>query len=49
MLADRHPDVVVRVFDLGKRDAAGGFPDYLLQQAESADDAPGCSPIAAIR
>jgi arylsulfatase A-like enzyme len=48
-LADRHPDVVERLFDVGKADAAGGFPEYLLQQAESADDAPGCSPFAAIR
>jgi hypothetical protein len=48
-IADQHPDVVARLFDIGKADAAGGFPEYLLQQAESADDAPGCSPFAAIR
>jgi len=42
-------DVVSRLFDLGKDDAAGGFPEYLLLQAESAEDAPGCSPFAAIR
>jgi ankyrin repeat protein len=48
-VAQRHPDVVKRLFELGKSDAAGGFPDYLLQQAESAEDAPGCSPFAAIR
>jgi len=48
-VAERHPDVVKRLFDLGKSDAAGGFPDYLLHQAESAEDAPGCSPFAAIR
>jgi hypothetical protein len=41
--------VVKRLFELGKSDAAGGFPEYLLQQAESAEDAPGCSPFAAIR
>ena len=48
-LAEQHPDVVERLFDLGKADAGGGFPDYLLQQAEGAGDAPGCSPFAAIR
>ena len=48
-VAERHPDVVSRLFDLGKADAAGGFPEYLLLQAESAEDAPGCSPFAAIR
>ena len=48
-IAERHPDVVERLFDLGCADAAGGFPQYLLLQAESADDAPGCSPFAAIR
>jgi len=45
-LADAHPDVVARLFDVGRGDAAGGFPQYLLEQAESADDAPGCSPFA---
>jgi hypothetical protein len=48
-VAERHPDVVKRLFDAGKADAAGGFPEYLLKQAESAEDAPGCSPFAAIR
>ena len=48
-LAEQHPDVVKRLFDLGKADAGGSFPEFLLQQAESADDAPGCSPFAAIR
>jgi arylsulfatase A-like enzyme len=48
-LAEEHPDVVERLFQLGKADAGGSFPDYLLKQAESADDAPGCSPFAAIR
>ena len=48
-LADQHTDVVARLFELGKADAGGSFPDYLIKQAESADDAPGCSPFAAIR
>jgi arylsulfatase A-like enzyme len=47
-LAGQHPDVVKRLFDLGKADAGGSFPDFLLTQAESANDAPGCSPFAAI-
>jgi hypothetical protein len=47
-LAEKRPDVVERLFALGKGDAGGSFPDYLLRQAESADDAPGCSPFAAI-
>ena len=37
------------MFEIGRADAGGTFPDYLLQQAESATDAPGCSPFAAIR
>ncbi|HEY3078090.1 MAG TPA: sulfatase/phosphatase domain-containing protein, partial [Burkholderiales bacterium] len=48
-LADKHPDVVKKLFDLGTADGGGEFPPYLLKQAESADDAPGCSPFAAIR
>ncbi len=48
-LAQQHPDVVKRLFDLGCADAGGSFPEYLLQQAEGAGDAPGCSPFAAIR
>jgi len=48
-LAERHPDVVKRLFAVGTSDAGGSFPDYLLAQSESADDAPGCSPFAAIR
>ena len=43
----KHPDVVKHLFEIGKADAGGSFPDYLLQQAESAVDAPGCSPFAA--
>jgi len=48
-LAQKHADVVDRLFETGKADAGGSFPDYLLEQAESAFDAPGCSPFAAIR
>ena len=48
-LAEKHPDVVKKLFALGKADGGGSFPKYLLEQAESAIDAPGCSPFAAIR
>ena len=48
-LAQQHPDVVKRLFDIGRADAGGSFPEYLLKQAEDAGDAPGCSPFAAIR
>jgi hypothetical protein len=48
-LAERHPDVVHRMFELGKADAGGSFPAFLMEQAQSAGDAPGCSPFAAIR
>ena len=49
-MTERDPRAAnLTLFDLGKSDAAGGFPDYLLHQAESAEDAPGCSPFAAIR
>lgn len=47
-LAERHPDVVKRLFDLGVADAGGSFPDFLLKQADDANDASGCSPFAAI-
>jgi membrane-anchored protein YejM (alkaline phosphatase superfamily) len=48
-LAGKRSDIVERLFAVGKADAGGSFPEYLLQQAESAEDAPGCSPFAAIR
>jgi len=46
-VADDHPDEVNRLFALAKADAAGGFPDWLLQLAEKQADAPGCSDLAA--
>jgi arylsulfatase A-like enzyme len=48
-LAEKHPQVMKKLFELGKTDAGNRFPDFLMQQAESADDAPGCSPFAAIQ
>ena len=47
-LAETCPNVVQELFATGKADAGGAFPDYLFVQAESAEDAPGCSPFAAI-
>jgi len=34
------------LFELGTADAGGTFPDYLLEAASIASDAPGCSPLA---
>ncbi|HTS23377.1 MAG TPA: sulfatase [Casimicrobiaceae bacterium] len=48
-LAEARPDVVQRLFALGKADAGGRFPEYLQLQAQTAVDAPGCSPFAALR
>jgi arylsulfatase A-like enzyme len=48
-IADKNPEKVAELFAMGVKDAGGSFPDFLLQQAASADDAPGCSPFAAIR
>lgn len=48
-VAAEHPDVVNRMFELGKADAAGGFPEFLMELARGHGDAPGCSPFAAIK
>jgi hypothetical protein len=48
-LAEQRRDVADRMFEIGKADARGSFPEYLMEQAETAGDAPGCSPFAAIR
>lgn len=48
-LAERQSETVKRLFAMGVADGGGSFPNYLLKQAKSADDAPGCSPFAAIR
>ena len=42
----REPALVRELFAAGAAEAAGGFPGYLLELAQSAVDAPGCSPIA---
>ena len=45
----RYLQVLTQAKKMGKDHAGGSFPAYLLDQAESAIDAPGCSPFAAIR
>ena len=44
--AEREPRVVKELFEVGVAEAKGGFPAYLMDLAESAADAPGCSPFA---
>ena len=46
-LAEDEPGTVRELFEVGKADGDGTFPKYLLAQASSAADAPGCSPILA--
>ena len=45
-VADEHPDVLERLFRLAVEDARGGFPEYLMDLARTAMDAPGCSDLA---
>ena len=47
-LASTLPDVSEELFRVGVGDARGGFPDYLLALAQNINDAPGCSPFAAL-
>jgi len=46
-VADEHPDVVNRMYRLGVEDAGGRFPEFILELAARAEDAPGCSALAA--
>jgi arylsulfatase A-like enzyme len=46
-VAVEHPEVVNELFATAKRDAAGGFPEWLIQLAREQADAPGCSELAA--
>ena len=46
-VAAANQDAVNELFALGKADAAGGFPDWILDLARQQEDAPGCSDIAA--
>jgi arylsulfatase A-like enzyme len=46
-VADENPDEVRRLFALAEEDAAGGFPEWLVDLARNQADAPGCSDLAA--
>ena len=45
-LAETEPDLARELFCAGVAEAGSGFPGYLLELAERAVDAPGCSPVA---
>ena len=47
-VADLHPEVARKMFELGAADAKGGFPAYLLLWTRFFADASGCSPFAAL-
>lgn len=40
-IAGEHPELVRRLFATGRADAAGGFPEFLIQRAASVPDLPG--------
>jgi arylsulfatase A-like enzyme len=46
-VADEEQAVCRELFGLGRAEAKDGFPEFLLELAMSAADAPGCSPFAA--
>lgn len=46
-VADKHQDVVKRMWKWAEDDAEGGFPGWLVELAEKQMDAPGCSDLAA--
>jgi arylsulfatase A-like enzyme len=46
-LAEEQPEVVTQLFQHAVAEAQGGFPEFLLEEAAAAEDAPGCSPLAA--
>ena len=45
-VANENPDTVRELFGLAEQDAAGGFPEWLLDLARNEADAPGCSDMA---
>lgn len=47
-VAEQHPTVVRELFELALAEAGGQFPDYILAAADRNEDAPGCSPVAAV-
>ncbi len=46
-VAEDNPEVARELFRTAEEDAAGGFPEWLLDLARNQADAPGCSDIAA--
>jgi arylsulfatase A-like enzyme len=44
-LAREQPELVRRLFEVATRDAAGGFPDWLLELAGAEEDSPGCTAL----
>ena len=46
-VAGQHPHVVDELFAAAKKDAVGGYPDWLIKLAKEQADAPGCSDLAA--
>jgi arylsulfatase A-like enzyme len=46
-VADGNTEAVNELFALAKADAAGGFPEWIVELARSQKDAPGCSDLVA--
>ena len=46
-VAEQNTDVVAGLYAKGVEDAGGDFPDYVKEMAKRAEDAPGCSALAA--
>jgi len=46
-VADEHPNIAKGLFDKGVQDAAGGFPDWLIDTAKERPNAPGSSNLTA--
>lgn len=46
-VAAKHPETVRELRSLAEADAVGGYPDWLMELAGKAVDAPGCSALAA--
>ncbi|HOZ47584.1 MAG TPA: sulfatase [Candidatus Hydrogenedentes bacterium] len=46
-VARDHPDVVKDLFAVAEADAAGGYPEWIVDLARKQADAPGCSDLAA--
>ena len=45
-VAEAEREVSEELFNAALAEAQGGFPTFLLEEAQSTEDAPGCSPIA---